>query len=459
MFPLRSIAFLIIFFGLSTVSLAIPIIGVANYMLVYQIFPEHAWWHIPLAPFEIRYSMTAAVCMIIGIVLNAHRMDSVRPALSLWDTLAMVMVLIVLLSELTGVGLSRETDVLLDKFVKIMVFVFCLSRVTTNKRNYTIVMWTLVFGSLYIGYDAWTAPRGAFARGRLDQVGGPDFRHASGLAAHMAMMLPIIGAFFMINRSWLARGVIGLGGALTINTVVLCRTRSAFVGLVCGAIATCLFAPRRHRFKTYIAMFIALGCGYALTDSPYWERMGTMRSQETLMDDPAVSYRLEIWQDAWQMIRDHPLGIGIGNFSSMMAVVNPTLGRRAAHNTFMLCWTELGLQGFIVFVALLITSFVQSFQCLWQARHTEDSAWTRYMAFGLIVSLIICIGTQCFTERLYTEAFWWILALPGCLKRVVIRERVAMQMRAGQPPPHWDIDGWIQQNPLLHDGGARRSLA
>jgi hypothetical protein len=61
------------------------------------------------------------------------------------------------------------------------------------------------------------------------------------------------------------------------------------------------------------------------------------------------------------------------------------------------------------------------------------------MAFGLMLSMLISLGAQFFTERLYTEAFWWILALPGCLQRVVIAEAKQRSIR-------------LESDELVHEG-------
>jgi len=433
MLPWRSIGFLVYFFGMSAASLVMPILGVANYMLIYQIFPEHTWWHIPLQPLAIRYSMTAAVFMIAGMLLTLPRMRLVRPTVSLWDLCALGLVFVVVLSEFVGLGPGRASSELVEKFVKMMVFIFCMTRITTSRTNYTIIVWALVLGSIYIGYDAWTAPKSAFARGRLDHVGGPDFRHSSGLAAHMSMMLPLIGVTLMSNRRYLLKAVAGISAILTFNTIVLCRTRSAFVGLICGTFVGAMLLPKRARLKTVTALVFALiGANY-LTDVHYWERMSTLKNKETISHDPAAMYRLQIWHDAMEIIRDNPLGIGVGNFVPTIAKKNPNLGRRAAHNTFILCWTELGYQGFALFLTLWATAFLQAWYCYRRAEQTENPVWTRYMAYGLLVSMVVCASTQMFTERLYTEAFWWILALPGCLKRIVIRESAQLQQAAKVP--------------------------
>lgn len=458
MLPLKSIAFLIYFFGISAASLVMPILGIVNYMMIYQVYPEHAWWHIPLEPLGIRYSMTAAVCMMLGMLVTLPRLPACRPALNLWDLSALGMAMVVVTSEFTGLGPSDESAPLLDKFFKMVLFIFCMTRIVISRRHFSFVVWTFVLGSLYIGYDAWTAPPSAFAMGRLEKIGGPDFRQTSGLAAHMSMMLPIIGVAFMTCRSWLLKPIVLISGALTINTIVLSRTRSAFVGLLCGVVAVVLLAPKGRRLKTYAATSAVALCSWFLIDQPYWDRMATLKSQKTIQQDDAASARLQIWEDGWRMIRQYPLGVGVGNFIPTIARMDRELGRRAPHNSFLLCWAELGIQGIVLFTALLGTSLVQAWQCHRRAHQSTDPAWTRYMAYGLMVSLVISAGTQFFTDRFYTEAFWWLMALPGCLKRVVIREAAEgrVPLNDGRSA---DIGAWWNDNPLAVGRSARGALA
>ncbi len=459
MLPLRTIAFVLSFVGLSATSLIVPALGVVNYMLIYQIYPEHAWWHKPLESLGIRYSMTSALCLMMGILINLPRLRPVRPLVSLWDVCAIGLLFTVVLSEFIGLAPTTNSPVLTDKFIKMMIFLFCLTRVTTTRRSFTLVMWALVIGSLYIGYDAWTAPRGAFSRGRLEVVGGPDFRHSSGLAAHMASMLPLIGATFLATRSWFLRAIPALSGALTVNTIVLCRTRSAFVGLLIGTLGAVFLAPKRKRLKTYLAVGVAGFCAYALTDSLFWDRMSTLKSRESIQTDSAAMGRITIWITARQVVAEHPLGVGIGNLPKAIMSTDPKVGMRAAHNTFILCITELGMHGFALFSVILLTSIYSTMYCHRRADRTTDPPWTRFMAYGLLLSLMISCGTQLFTERLYTESFWWILALPGCLKRVTLSEIETESLALEQGSSHADINDWASNNPLLPGGVTPGSLA
>ncbi len=458
MLPLKSIGFLMMFFGLCSTSLFVPILGVANYMLVYQIAPEHTWWYKPIAHLGIRYSMTSAVCMMFGMVISLPRLPGVKPLVNLWDAAAILLLMVVILCDITGLPPSPLSLMLTEKYLKMMVFVFCLTRLTTTKQNFTIVIWVLVIGSLYIGYDAWTAPRGAFSRGRLEFIGGPDFRHSSGLSAHMASMLPIIGACFMVTPSWKLRAIIAVSGALTVNTIILCRTRSAFVGLAVGGVIALIFAPKRMRLKTYLAIGIAAVCAYALTDVAFWERMSTLNDRTALQSDKSAMGRVDIWKAAGKIVTQYPLGVGIGNFETTMQKTHPHIGRRAAHNTFVLCVTELGVQGLCLFLIIVAASFHSAWRCVRRADQTHDPAWTRFMGYGLILSMVTGFGAQMFTERLYTEAFWWILALPTCLHRVVVRE-ISEKRLALHNGQYANLQSWQAASPSLSPYPPRGAFA
>ena len=90
-----------------------------------------------------------------------------------------------------------------------------LGRLAASRKNMRIVMWTLVGGSLYIGWDAFTAPEWCFVYGRLERVGGPDFSTTSGAAAHLSAMLPLVGAVFLSTRRWHWKLVAATAGAFT----------------------------------------------------------------------------------------------------------------------------------------------------------------------------------------------------------------------------------------------------
>jgi len=429
MWPIKTCLFFTGFVAACALSLAYPIVGVSNYMLIYMINPDKMWWGKPLEPLGIRYSLTAAVCLILGMIISSSKIPRMRPFIGTWEMLAILFALLVVASMIVGTGVSDSSVVLVDKVLKMTVFLLCLTTMASIMGNYRIVLWTLVIGCLVLGHDAYYAPSDDFADGRLNFVGGPDFRESSGLAAHMSAILPLIGAAFLVARSWRWRVVALLAGVLTVNTIIQCRTRSAFIGLAAAALVAVVLIPRTRRWRLYL-LLVAGGVGaYALTDGFFWHRMSTVFEPDRYGSDTTIVGRIQLWQVAWQMFGDHPFGVGVGQFKHMIAQYETSelshafaMPRRVTHNSYLLCLTELGVQGFLGFMALVAVSMHKSLRCFKLAHRTDNPLTTRILAFGSVLSLVTYLVTAFFTDRLYTESFWWVLALPVCMEGAVTSE-------------------------------------
>jgi O-antigen ligase len=404
-------------------SLANPLFGIINYIMIYQVNPTTSWWGRPMTELGIRFSMTAAVFLFFGMAVNWGRLNRVRPLICLWQLLLILLVGIAALSRLTGVEVTDwPTEVMIEKFAKLAVFVLCLTHLVSDRQSFNVLLWTLVVGSLVLGYDAYTAPPDEFLRGRLSAVGGPDFRASSGLAAHMAAMLPLIGVALMATRNWKWRILALVAGAFSVNTIILCRTRSAFVALIVGAIAAVLLAPQARRFRIYMAILIAAISSNALTDQYFWMRMETLQDKEYLAKDEAATLRKRVWAAGMVMIADRPQGVGCGNFTRVIGRYDPEVKYRASHNTFLVCCAELGVHGALIFLLIILVTIGQLRECKRMAARSRDPPGTVLMVYGITLSMIIYFAAGLFTERFYVESFWWVMAMPTCLVRAVRRE-------------------------------------
>jgi len=61
------------------------------------------------------------------------------------------------------------------------------------------------------------------------------------------------------------------------------------------------------------------------------------------------------------------------------------------------------------------------------AERTDNPLETRLLLYGSLVSIITYVVTGLGTERFYCESFWWVLALPLCLYRMIRGEVLANQ--------------------------------
>ncbi|RJP31672.1 MAG: hypothetical protein C4547_15275 [Phycisphaerales bacterium] len=428
MWALKTISFAGVYLLLCIGSLYNPIIGVVNYMLVYQIDPSGTWWGIPLANTGVRFSFVAASFLIAGMMLSGRKVPTIRPFLDPWEIGAITLVVLAFLSVLIGMEYTAESAARLDKFWKMMLFVLLMGRLVSTRRNLHIVLWTIVIGTLYLGREAFLAPSDRFAQGRLNFVGGADFRYSSGVAAHLAAMLPLVGAVALICRRWYLKLLVLGTGALAFNALVLCRTRSAFIGLIVGGLAAAVTAPRRRRVRVYLLIAICLPVAIRLTDAGFWNRMATLVDPTAAERDEAISTRIDIWRAGLRMINDHPFGVGAGNFERTSRFYFRE--RRAAHNTIINCIAELGVQSGLVFALMLFGSFRKVYISSKLAELTDKPVETRFLAYGIMIAMVTYLVAGFFTERFYAESFWWTLTLPLCLERVVLRE-----VRERQPWP------------------------
>lgn len=422
MWPLKSIFYFAAFWVACLAALVNPIWGVVNYLMAYQVHPEGTWWGIPLVQLGIRFSFLAAAFTMIGMITGQRKVPRVRPVISLWEVGIVLLIVFAGCNLIWGYGYNRSSAYAFEKLWKMMIFVLILARLATTRMNLRLVIWSLVIGSLYVGYDAYTANASAFWQGRLELIGGSDFSTTSGTGAHMSAMLPIIGVAFLTAVKWRWRLLAILSGGFTINAIILCRTRSAFIGLLCGALVALLAAPRPGRFRLRLLLACGAVAAFALTDGFFWSRMQTLVSSEALASDMATVSRREIWGHSINLIRDNPLGVGPGNFRYVIGEYDPKYYSRSSHNTLIVCFAELGIQGGIVLLLLLGGSL----RCLYLssrlAHETDHPRETRLTAYGLLVALVTYFVAGLGTERFYCESFWWVVVLPLCLYRTVQRE-------------------------------------
>lgn len=441
MWPLKTILYFGFFWITCAMALINPIWGLVNYMIVYQTDPTVTWWGAPISDLGIRYSFTAAACTFAGLALARKRVPVVRPGFGWWECGVVLIFALACLSVVIGYGYSTGAQRDFSKLWKVLLFTLVLGRLAASRKNFHIVLWTLVAGSFYIGYDAYTAPARSFVLGRLERIGGPDFSTTSGAAAHLSAMLPLIGAAFLTSRNTYFKVFAAISGAFTVNAIVLCRTRSAFIGLTIGALVAIFAAPRAKRYRIHMLLVFGAVMAFSLTDANFWKRMGTLTSAEALESDLAATSRREIWKTSVRIFADHPTGIGVGNFQHVIGQYDYKHHKRATHNSLIVCFVELGLQGGLVFLGLLVGSVVLIYRSAKTAEDSEDPLGTKMLAYGLLVSLVTYSVTALGTQRFYCESFWWVMVLPLALYRVV---RVEAQDRALAPAIEPVIEGAVE---------------
>ncbi|MEO0811586.1 MAG: O-antigen ligase family protein [Myxococcota bacterium] len=167
--------------------------------------------------------------------------------------------------------------------------------------------------------------------------------------AHVACL----GAIAMVARQLalpLKPGRRALEGAALVATLVallLTYVRADVLGLATGMFVMGLFAGRRSQFAL-VALALLSVIGIAAVPSVS-ERVASIFAAQ------ASSERALIWSQAVRIIADHPMGVGLGNYSSVVSAyydtVDPAFPTRTyGHNLWLTQWAEtgpLGVMGFL----------------------------------------------------------------------------------------------------------------
>jgi len=390
----------------------------------YSVGPERQWWEKPIQHWGIRYSFTLAIATAAGFMVHLRNLKCGKKFLSRHEVLILAFLAGIWLVYLTAPAtVGRYTAPRIDhpviKFTKIMVFVLMLTHIVTTAKNLDRLVWVLIVGALFLGLQAWATPRRAFASGRLETVGGVDFTESNFFSAYMATLLCLIGAQFFRTGKW-GKLLCLVSGAFTANAIVLTRSRGAVMGLGVGAITAVFLSPREHRRPIALGLIVAF-CGFLYVSDPqFLDRASTIFRSEDQRDKSAQS-RIVLAKAGLRIAADNPFGIGVGNFYQTIGKYLPDYAGKDAHNTYVRCLTETGIQGFAVFLALIASAFVTLRRLYATAASLPptDAKNTRFLAFGLTIGLVTLLSCCLTVSLTYVEFLWWFLALPVCLQRAV----------------------------------------
>ena len=428
--PLKTLLFLVAFAAGCGGALYSPLVGVVAYMLHYQIGPERQWWGQEISHWGIRYSFLLGLCSALSVVIHYRSLSRWKTLLTGQEWLLIGFVAVIWLSAAIGLPPEQEIDPM-DyaplKMTKVALFCLILTHVVTTPQRLDILLWTFVVGALFLGWQSFTAPEWMFegVGGRLEGVGGADFSESNALGAYLAACLPIIGVQF-VRSGWKGKLLCLASGVLATNGVILTRSRGASLA-VGGAVALAvLMAPRSHRKIVFVGLVIAAVGAFALTDDTFWDRLSTVTASEEERESSAQA-RLDVWEGSIGMFQDYWYGVGPGNFQSMIGRYAPQHVGRDAHSAYVRCYSELGIQGIVLYAALILNAFyslmrVRRAHATLPPAHRDTVVWASYcMTIGIGAYLLAGITMT----STYFEAPYWFLMMPVCLQRVADSVRSA----------------------------------
>ena len=382
---------------------------------------------IPLA------KIVAALAIIIAI---RSRSPS---AAATWKTVAPARMTIAVMgvttvSILWSVLRSASFGVITGSVLGVVVTLLLVIKAARDWASVKTILHGMVFASIVLVATVFTS-KVHDAGG--DRAGFSLSYDPNDFAYVLTGLLPIVLTFGVISRGAKRLIYFGIAGLVTV-ALLLTQSRGGLLGLALDVVAMTFFLPvaRRGRLQFRISKsgVIARAVLLALIGVAMWHALPeTARTRLGGITEVGSDYnakitegprsgRLGIWSRNLPLILDRPWGFGAGAFA---AVDGRFAGGwyRAPHNTFLQALMELGIPGFFLFIATIVSSLSYlRVPSDWDREReliaTQDEA--RAFARGLAIGLGGLCLSGFFLSELFANVFWTLVTL-SCAVGIVRR--------------------------------------
>ncbi len=242
------------------------------------------------------------------------------------------------------------------------------------------------------------------------------------LAQAFVMVLPVLGLAWRKGRTLRNWWVVVVPGLLLLYGIYLTHSRGAI-----AAIILITFVAAYDRWGAVRAGALAvIPCTLLLALKFGGDREYSLSEESTLS-------RVDAWSAGLTMLRDSPL---LGRGYNMFMEDH----ERTAHNSFVLCFAELGLAGYLLWMALLVVT-VMALSAI--ASRDEDSGNVDQIriARALRLSLYGFLAAAFFLSRTYSTSLYVLLGLAAALVQIARAEDKTVPV---PPFPTWAFrTAWI----------------
>ncbi|NQT23547.1 MAG: O-antigen ligase family protein [Candidatus Omnitrophica bacterium] len=299
----------------------------------------------------------------------------------------------------------------IDCMSKIVIFFFLVLIIVDSKRKIDILVSVIILAAVFMAINGMLQFYRGFGfvgdtptidTGIIRIRGYGIFHDPNDLALFFAVAFPFILMLIIRRRNLLELVFASISAVLVIGATWLTNSRSGFLAL---ALAILVFFRRRLKGFKWI-FFTAISVVLLLAFSP-------VRLTKSFFDQSSHE-RLMLWGYGNRMLRENPLfGVGYKMYASYAEW-------SAAHNSFINCYSELGLFGYFFWIALLYVAIIG----LWNmnpqnnTRSTEENNEIMLTGDALLAGIVGYLVASMFLSRTYIIVLYLLIAL-SCKLRYI----------------------------------------
>jgi probable O-glycosylation ligase (exosortase A-associated) len=340
---------------------------------------------------------------------------------------------------------------MLQRALKVQLMVFVMLLLFNSKRHLDLLVWTIVVSIGFYGVKGgfYTLRTGA----EVGRVWGPpgsfiEDNNAVGLA--LIITIPYIYYLFVEMRNrWVKAGLLATA-ALCAVAALGTYSRGAFLAIL--AMGALLWWKSRHKLLLGLALVLAVPFLIVFLPEKWEERMRGIAEYQT--DSSAIG-RLNAWQTAINVSKDHPIVGGGFEFHSPEVFARYAPVPEDFHSMHSIYFQVLGEHGYVglaLFLAIWFFTWITSARLVKATKERADLRWASNLVAMVQVSLAGYLVGGAFLDLAYWDLPYYALATLIVTRDIVRRAAVAP---AGAAPDAAERE--LQNVPAMSPGPAGSS--
>jgi O-antigen ligase len=366
-----------------------------------ELFPTWASYHLQV--------IALVPAVVLSLLLIATRRGGVQSPQSF---LMIGLWFAVVVSTLSKLWFRASLDAFEEfGWVACIYFLVCVNAFSLGRIR--LLAWVVCVGGVIAAIQGILAYHTGFLADKLllerfeEEIG--HYRRIRGygllsdpndLAQFLVVSLALLGAFWTKGNTLsniVRLIVLSVPGAILMYGIYLTGSRGAMFGL--AAIAYVAISRRLGRLSSVLLSISFLLVLMAV-------QFGGGRAVD--MHEPSAAGRLMAWGEGISMLKMNPLfGIGYMHFTDYYELT--------AHNSFVLCFAELGMFGYFFWLALIVTTLLGLQRLTKTPIKTSSDAVLRNSAITFRAALYSFLATGWFLSRTYDVTLYVLLALAASL--------------------------------------------
>ncbi len=403
-------ATIVIFLCVLAVPLALisPFHGLLAYCWLSYARPQEWAWGIS----HVNFGFYVAVALFVGLAarfrLRFFRWSAVTVLLlALWGVWCAA-TLGALDTEAASGGLAQISK----------IFLICLVTtalaVTKDRLRWVVlaIVGSLSFHAVKMGLFGLLNP-GV----RMDQGIGGMMSGNNENAIAFGIALPFL-VYLGIEEKRALRRLLWFGAAFCATVaIVLSYSRGGFLGIAAAGLVM-VWRTRARFVSLFVVAPVVISLFLALAPSEFVERVSGI--QEASKTDLSVIRRLEAWDVAWTIAKEHPfLGIGPRNFLGQFHRFPHPFGfpRMEIHNTYLEFLASSGFLSLGLYLALVVAAFRSCSRVQRDALGRNDPrlSWFVSMGRAMQASMAVFLVSSTFGSLMHFDLMYHLCALSACL--------------------------------------------